>query len=110
MINPQEFSIINPKRGSSDAFYERVDSVPMWQRCLRYRPRSKDLRAFNPLRDKIRQIPGCVQKICSPGPSVVRGKHAVSSRYVETRPNTFLDALQRDMVTEGKKANTDISH
>ncbi|KAJ8071457.1 hypothetical protein OCU04_001777 [Sclerotinia nivalis] len=110
MINPQKFNIINPKRVSSDALYEEGDLVPIWRKCLRYRPRFKDLRAFNPLRDKIRQIPGCVRRIWSPSPSGVRGKHAVSSRYVETKPNTFLDALQREMIIEGKKANTDVSH
>ncbi|KAF7872442.1 hypothetical protein EAF04_003363 [Stromatinia cepivora] len=79
MNNPQQFNIINPKRGSSDALYERVDSVPMWRRPLRYRPRFKDLRAFNPLRDGVRRVPGCVRRIWSPSPSSVRGKHAVPS-------------------------------
>ncbi|ESZ98613.1 hypothetical protein SBOR_0983 [Sclerotinia borealis F-4128] len=56
MHNSQKFNIINPKRVSCGTLHERADMPPLWRRCLRYRPRVKDLRVLMLPRDRVREM------------------------------------------------------
>lgn len=89
MDNFQKFNIINPKRGTCETHYERAGLPPMWQRCLRYRPRAKDFRVLRPPVNRIRRMQRSVGRHWSHTPVDVQAKNSMSFGYVEI-PTTHI--------------------